>query len=193
MRKSHAVTLPASFTERDSAKLFPPGTWNVSLWTKPFRSREAGAAHSTHAGQGDLCLCLHPCACATPTCSDAVLTSTCLFSFAANPTWLSSPGQEHSTPSAASPGYLCSQLWIICLHLCRISLTQPKKGSNPFEARRQRSQLISFSEIYAEIVHASHPQTTGLVVTTPSTKLFLLGPSASRVWISNFQAVASCF
>lgn len=43
-------------------------------------------------------MCLHLPACATPTCSDAVLTSTCLFSFAANPTWLSSPGREHSTP-----------------------------------------------------------------------------------------------
>lgn len=88
----------ACFTESDPAKLFPPGIRNFSLRTEPFRSREAGAEHSTHAGQGDLWLRLHPSACATPTCSDPVLTSTCLFSFAANPTWLSSPGQEHSTP-----------------------------------------------------------------------------------------------
>lgn len=32
-----------------------------------------------------------------------------------------------------------------------------------------------------------------MVVTTPSTKIFLLGPSTSRVWISDLQAVASCF
>lgn len=83
--------------------------------------------------------------------------------------------QDRSTPplsSAASPGYLWSQLWLIFLHPCRISLTQAKKRSNPFEARRQQSQLIFSSEICAEIVHASHPQTTGVVVTTPSTKHF---------------------
>lgn len=160
----------------------------------PFRSREAGAAHSTHAGQGDLWLCLHPSVCATPTCSEAVLTSTCLFSFAANPTWLSSPGHEHSTP------FFCclSRLPLVPagnrLSPSLQNLTdtgQERKQS--LRGKKATNHLICFSEIHAEIGHASHPQTTGVVVTTPSTKLFLLGPSTSRVWISNLQAAASCF
>lgn len=69
---------------------------------------------------------------------------------------------------------------------------RPRKEATPLRQGKKANSSV-FSEIYAAIVHGSCPQTTGVVVTTPSTKLFLLGPSASRVWISNFQAVASWF
>lgn len=153
-RKVYIATLRVSCPLHRGGFIRAFSTSHSSGRTDPFRTYCTFWCSTSHPGWAGTCrtgrpvvvsVCLHPCVCATPTCSHAVLTPTCLFSLH----WAcrervalqSLPGRaalDKGAPLLLLPLQVtCSHSCESHHHFCRISLTRAKKGSDPFEARRQ--------------------------------------------------------